>query len=130
MAYWPLAGFAALYLAASVLWHTPPLVAVVYGVLSLTCFAAYAIDKRAARSGNWRTPERTLLMLGLFCGWPGALLAQQWLRHKSSKKSFRRQFWLTVLFNVAAFVYLAAKFAPTAAPLAGLVALAKLIPAS
>lgn len=108
MAYWPLAGFAALYLATSVLWHTPALVALVYGVLSLTCFAAYAIDKRAARLGSWRTPERTLLMLGLFCGWPGALLAQQWLRHKSSKKSFRRQFWLTVLLNVAAFVYLAA----------------------
>jgi uncharacterized membrane protein YsdA (DUF1294 family) len=42
-----------------------------------------------------------LLLLGLFCGWPGGLLAQRLLRHKSSKTSFQVKFGLTVLLNVA-----------------------------
>ncbi|MGB9992740.1 DUF1294 domain-containing protein [Pseudoduganella rhizocola] len=73
----------------------------VYGTASVICFFAYAIDKSAARKGRRRTPERTLLLLGLACGWPGGLLAQQWLRHKSIKTSFRLKFWATVALNLA-----------------------------
>ena len=99
--------FAAIYTAVSHAWGTPPLVAAAYLAASLLCFVVYAMDKAAAQAGRWRTSESALLMLGLLCGWPGAALAQQWLRHKSSKPSFRPQFWLTVVLNVAVFVYLA-----------------------
>jgi uncharacterized membrane protein YsdA (DUF1294 family) len=47
-----------------------------------------------------------LLLLGLAGGWPGAVLAQQYLRHKSAKAEFRAAFWMTVGLNVAAFVAL------------------------
>ena len=66
-----------------------------------------AADKTAARSGRWRVSERTLLNLGLIGGWPGAIIAQQVLRHKSKKTAFQRAFWVTVLVNVVAFVLLA-----------------------
>jgi uncharacterized membrane protein YsdA (DUF1294 family) len=78
--------------------------ALLYGLASLSCFIVYALDKRAARRGAPRTPERTLLLLGLVGGWPGALLAQQWLCHKSAKTSFLVKFWLTVLTNLALLV--------------------------
>lgn len=106
MPYLALAVFALLYLAASVLYQLPLLVAAVYGVMSITCFAVYAIDKRAARAHAWRTPEKTLLLLGLLCGWPGALLAQQWLRHKTAKRSFQRMFWISVVVNMMGFAWL------------------------
>ena len=77
-------------------------------VASVACFILYALDKSAARQGRRRTPERTLLLLGLAGGWPGALAAQQLLRHKSSKLSFLAKFWLTVLLNLAALVALQA----------------------
>jgi uncharacterized membrane protein YsdA (DUF1294 family) len=64
------------------------------------------MDKSAARSGERRTPESTLHLLALAGGWPGALLAQQFLRHKSTKAEFRRTFWVTVVLNVAGFVML------------------------
>jgi uncharacterized membrane protein YsdA (DUF1294 family) len=67
-------------------------------------FMAYALDKSAAQRGTWRTKETTLHLLALVGGWPGALLAQQLLRHKSSKTQFRHVFWATVLINVAGFV--------------------------
>jgi uncharacterized membrane protein YsdA (DUF1294 family) len=72
-----------------------------YACASVVCFAAYALDKGAARNSRRRTPERTLLLLGLAGGWPGAVLAQRWLRHKSAKRSFQLQFWFTVLLNIA-----------------------------
>ncbi len=72
-----------------------------YGLMSLLTFTVYAIDKSAARRGARRVPERSLHLLALFCGWPGALLAQQLLRHKTVKPAFRLVFWSTVLGNLA-----------------------------
>lgn len=78
-----------------------PALGALYACASVICFSAYALDKSAARAGRRRTPERTLLLLGLACGWPGAVLAQRWLRHKSAKRSFQLKFWFTVVVNVA-----------------------------
>ena len=74
--------------------------------MSLLTFIIYAIDKAAARAQRRRTPESTLHLLALACGWPGALLAQQWLRHKSVKQPFRSVFWATVVLNVVGLVML------------------------
>lgn len=98
--------FIAVYLCASFYWSVSPMWAVAYFVASIVTLFAYAFDKTAAVRGNWRTQEGTLLGLGLICGWPGALLAQKGLRHKSSKQSFRNAFWITVLLNVLAFIAL------------------------
>ena len=98
--------FVGVWAACAMAWGVPVWVAGVYAVASIACFFAYAFDKAAARAGRWRTAERTLLLLGLAGGWPGALLAQQLLRHKSSKALFRAAFWLTVGVNVAGFVWL------------------------
>ena len=77
-----------------------------YGTFSAIAFGTYAYDKFSAKTGRWRTPERTLLTLGLFGGWPGALLAQQWLRHKSSKTSFQIVFWISVVANCIVLAWL------------------------
>ena len=98
-------------LLAALLWFlgaqygSTRLAAAWYGIMSFITFWAYARDKRAAQRGEWRTSERALLTLGLLNGWPGALLAQQLLRHKSSKTSFQLLFWGTVAVNLAWLVY-------------------------
>jgi uncharacterized membrane protein YsdA (DUF1294 family)/cold shock CspA family protein len=97
-------AFVLLYLAVASVWRVPSWVAALYLAASLGCFAAYAADKAAATAGRWRIPESTLLALGLAGGWPGAIVAQQALRHKSSKASFRASFWLSVIANVVSFV--------------------------
>ena len=81
MPYLVILCFVVLYLLATFFFHIPALVALVYGVLSLSCFVAYAIDKSAAKQGRWRTSERTLLLLGLLCGWPGGWGPEPALRH-------------------------------------------------
>lgn len=75
-------------------------------VLSIVTFGVYAKDKSAARKGEWRTEENTLHLFALFGGWPGALVAQKFLRHKSKKLSFQINFWLTVVLNGAALGWL------------------------
>jgi uncharacterized membrane protein YsdA (DUF1294 family)/cold shock CspA family protein len=81
-------------------------VLLVYLVASAITYAFYSLDKSAARSGAWRTQETTLHGLSLIGGWPGALIAQQILRHKSKKEDFRFVFWLTVVINIGVFLWL------------------------
>jgi uncharacterized membrane protein YsdA (DUF1294 family)/cold shock CspA family protein len=97
-------AFAGIYYYVSAQWTVRPFVLWAYIGLSVLAFLAYALDKSAARHGRRRTPERSLHLLGLAGGWPGALLAQQLLRHKSAKPRFVAGFWGTVLVNVVAFV--------------------------
>jgi uncharacterized membrane protein YsdA (DUF1294 family) len=73
--------------------------------MSVITFCAYGLDKFKAQKRLWRIPENTLHIPELCCGWPGALLAQRLLRHKSYKKSFRIVFWAMVVLNVG-FMYL------------------------
>jgi uncharacterized membrane protein YsdA (DUF1294 family)/cold shock CspA family protein len=77
-----------------------------YMTASLLTFIMYAWDKSAAKSGEWRTQESTLHLMSLAGGWPGALIAQQKLRHKTKKQSFRLVFWVTVLLNCGTFAWL------------------------
>jgi uncharacterized membrane protein YsdA (DUF1294 family) len=85
----------------------PVIVALVYLTLSLATFLIYAWDKSAAKAGRRRTPEKILHVLGLTGGWPGAILAQQLLRHKSGKREFQTVFWVTVMLNCGALIWLA-----------------------
>jgi uncharacterized membrane protein YsdA (DUF1294 family)/cold shock CspA family protein len=103
-------AFLVLYVLLAFAWKFPLWVAGAYSLASVAAFISYAMDKSAATSGGWRTPESTLHMLALVGGWPGALVAQQALRHKSSKAEFRQVFWGTVLLNVAGLVVLASPF--------------------
>jgi uncharacterized membrane protein YsdA (DUF1294 family)/cold shock CspA family protein len=84
----------------------PFIILSLYVGLSIITYLAYALDKSAAKRGAWRTQESTLHLISLAGGWPGALIAQQKLRHKSKKESFRFVFWVTVLLNVSGFVWL------------------------
>jgi uncharacterized membrane protein YsdA (DUF1294 family) len=75
-----------------------------YAVMSAITFLAFWRDKRAAARSRWRTSETTLHLLELMGGWPGALLAQSMLRHKSSKRSYRLCLWAIILLHVAAWI--------------------------
>lgn len=71
---------------------------------------AYWYDKRAAKRKRTRIREAYLLALGLVGGWPGALIAQQVLHHKTRKASFQIAFWITVVLNVSASVWIGANW--------------------
>lgn len=81
-----------------------PLLVWPYGLLSVLALILYALDKRAARRNQRRIPEINLHILSLFGGWPGALVARHWLRHKTRKQPFRTFFWVIVVINIAILI--------------------------
>ncbi len=86
--------------------HTPLLVLLIFIIASSLTYLIYAKDKRAAQNGEWRTSENTLHLFSLLCGWPGAIIAQKRLRHKTKKTSFLLMFWLTLFINMGVFSWL------------------------
>lgn len=51
--------------------------------INVVTFAVYGIDKRRARRGAWRVPEKTLFLLPLLGGSLGALLGMRVFHHKT-----------------------------------------------
>lgn len=76
-----------------------------YLLMSIITYIMYGMDKAAAQSGAWRTPENTLHIVSLLGGWPGALFAQHQLRHKTKKQPFKFILWVTILANILCFVW-------------------------
>lgn len=70
-------------------------------LLNLAAFFAYWQDKYAAQQRRWRIKEDSLHLWSLAGGWGGAWFAQQVLRHKSVKASFRSTYWATVVMHCA-----------------------------
>ena len=52
-------------------------------VINLLTFIVYGADKRRARKGKWRVPEKTLFLLPLLGGSIGALLGMRMFHHKT-----------------------------------------------
>ncbi len=81
----------------------PAWVAGVLVGINVVTFMRYWFDKYAASRRQWRTPESKLHFWSVAGGWPAAWLAQQVLRHKSSKPDFLAVYCATVFLNLAAW---------------------------
>jgi len=79
--------------------HQVPWALAAYAVMSMVAFGMYWADKRSALQDRRRIPENRLHLAELLGGWPGALVAQQVLHHKTRKASFRAVFWIIVLVH-------------------------------
>lgn len=77
---------------------------IVVAALSLVSFIVYGVDKRLAGQERRRVPEKTLHLLALLGGWPGAIAGQRIFRHKTQKLAFRMVFWIGVLLHLAVVI--------------------------
>ena len=86
--------------AAAFFGRVPGWLPAVYVLASLVTFAMYRSDKARAAKGKWRIPESSLHFWELVGGWPGALVAQRFYRHKTRKLSFRIVLWMIVALHL------------------------------
>ena len=75
-------------------------------IMSIAGAIVCALDKRAARRGAHRTPERTLWALSLLGGAVGMLIAMLAVRHKTRKVRFALLVPLMAAAQLALLVYL------------------------
>ncbi|MGI9015122.1 MAG: DUF1294 domain-containing protein [Phycisphaerales bacterium] len=71
-----------------------------YAAISVATFLVYWRDKRAARRGRQRVPERTLHMMSLAGGWAGAITAMHMFRHKTRTRRFLNIIVLAFLLHL------------------------------
>jgi len=99
-----LSSVAALFLTALLISYwaqiSPLIIVLLYFSMTAITFITYAIDKSRAKHNKWRIKEVTLHVMSLIGGWPGAILGQEFLRHKTVKGRFRIIFYMTVLGNL------------------------------
>lgn len=82
------------------------LLAVYLAAINLAAFAVYGADKRCARKGKWRVPEKTLFLLPLLGGSVGALLGMRVFHHKTKHWYFVWGIPAILLAQVALAVWL------------------------
>lgn len=81
------------------------LVLLAYLVMSLVSYFTYRYDKQVAIDDiGRRVSERTMHWQEALGGWPGALVAQKVLRHKTIKPSYQTVFWLIVFAHLLLWI--------------------------
>ncbi|MBQ6293789.1 MAG: DUF1294 domain-containing protein [Lachnospiraceae bacterium] len=58
-------------------------------IINLVAFAIFGIDKKRAKKGQWRIPEKTLFLSAILGGSIGAILGMYLFRHKTKHWYFR-----------------------------------------
>jgi len=75
-------------------------------LVSIVAFVLMAIDKKKARAGAWRVPEKTLFIIALLGGGVGGWLGMKVWHHKTQHWYFRLGFPLIAIVQIAVLIYL------------------------
>lgn len=67
----------------------PLLAAIWLGGVNLAALILFGVDKRRARLGVWRIPERTLFLAAILGGSPGAIAGMFLFHHKTRHWYFK-----------------------------------------
>ena len=87
--------------------HYPVIIAALL-VLNIVTILIFAWDKRAALLQARRVPERSLLIIALMGGTPGAYWARRRFRHKTYEQPFSRNLHLIAVGQSVALLALLA----------------------
>ncbi|MBO7662492.1 MAG: DUF1294 domain-containing protein [Clostridia bacterium] len=81
------------------------LVGLILVLLNLISFGLMAYDKRCARTGKWRVPEKALFAATALFGGLGGVLGMILCRHKTKHWYFRLFFPLMLIVQAALVVW-------------------------
>lgn len=81
----------------------------VWLAINLIMFVLYGVDKRRAKRGQWRIPERTLLTGTWLLGGVGAYAAMRVFRHKTKHTVFQVSAPIGALLSAALMLLASAR---------------------
>ena len=78
-------------------------------IINLTAFAVFGIDKKRAKKGQWRIPEKTLFLSAILGGSIGAILGMYIFHHKTKHWYFQFGSPAIMIVQIAAVYWLSQK---------------------
>ena len=76
--------------------------AVYLAAVNVVTFFLYGVDKRKAKKGQWRVPEKTLFLFPLLGGSLGGILGMKAFHHKTKHWYFRWGLPAILVLQIAA----------------------------
>lgn len=76
------------------------------GLASLLLFGMMGADKRKAKRGQWRIPEKALFLVAICGGAVGGTLGMQYFHHKTKHRSFQIGFPMLAVLQLLLLGYL------------------------
>ena len=77
-------------------------IAVYLAAVNVVTFFLYGVDKRKAKKGQWRVPEKTLFLFPLLGGSLGGILGMKVFHHKTKHWYFRWGLPAILVLQIAA----------------------------
>ena len=74
--------------------------------INILTFIVYGVDKYKAKAGQWRIPEKTLLLLAVAGGSLGAWFGMQVFRHKTQHLKFKPGIPVIFMLQVGLMMWL------------------------
>ena len=78
-------------------------------IINLIAFAIFGIDKKRAKKGQWRIPEKTLFLSVILGGSIGAILGMYIFHHKTKHWYFQIGIPAIMIIQIAAVYWLSQK---------------------
>lgn len=91
-------------------YFTPINVIIYLLVINLIGLLIMYIDKKKAKYGRWRIPEKTLLIIALLGGSIGTIAGMYLFRHKTQKLKFTLGFPTILISEIIIITYFIIKF--------------------
>ena len=79
--------------------------AIIIVLLNLISFGLMAYDKRCAKAGRWRVPEKMLFLAAACFGGLGGVLGMQLCHHKTKHWNFKVFFPLMLVVQAALLIW-------------------------
>ncbi len=79
-------------------------------IMNIIGFFIMYIDKRKAKKGNWRIPEKSLFMVSLLGGSIGTIVGMYVFRHKTQKPKFVIGFPAIIILQIGVIIYILIKY--------------------
>lgn len=79
-------------------------------IINLIGMLLMYIDKRRAKYGRWRIPEKTLILIGLLGGSIGSMIGMYTFRHKTQKIKFYVGYPTILIAEIVIIIYFLIKY--------------------
>ena len=93
-----------------IVYLTPLNIIIYLLIVNLIGILIMYIDKKKAKYGRWRIPEKTLLIVALFGGSIGTMIGMYLFRHKTQKIKFTLGFPTILISEIIIITYFLIKY--------------------